>query len=123
MSTRVILVVGLLGVLWIAAVVTMVFRRSVRKSLPFDVPAGVKHVIVDCGTFTRSHFFDWLDREPTLFLIGSEPQRALHPKHVRFVHLPYAAGSEKRESVAFHLWSDTGASLRDLGEVHARALG
>jgi FkbM family methyltransferase len=124
-SIRVVLIT-LLFIFWIAGVVYMVFRGSTRKQLPFDIPAGVKHVVVDCGTFTRSHFFAWLDRDPTLLLIGIEPQprhRELHPKHPRFIHLPYAAGSEARESVAFHVWSDTGASLKDLGDIHARGLG
>jgi FkbM family methyltransferase len=81
---------------------------------------------VDCGTFQKSHFFDWLDKDPTLLLIGIEPQtkrRAAHPKHPRFIHLAYAAGSESRDAVTFHLWSDTGASLKELGAFHANALG
>lgn len=117
------------GLFWIGLIVRSVYTRSVsrvRKELPFIIPEGVTHVIVDCGTFQKSHFFDWLDKEPTLFLIGIEPQpsrRAAHPKHPRFLHLPYAAGSECRESVTFHLWSDTGASLKELGAFHANALG
>jgi FkbM family methyltransferase len=117
------------GLLWIGFVVRSVYARSVsrvRKELPFIIPEGVTHVIVDCGTFQKSHFFDWLDKDPTLLLIGIEPQplrRAAHPKHPRFLHLPYAAGSECRESVKFHLWSDTGASLKELGAFHANALG
>jgi FkbM family methyltransferase len=116
-----------LAVGWIAFVVWLVmFRQRVHKSLPFDIPGGVTHVIVDCGTFQKSHFFDLLDDDPTLLLIGIEPQpkrRALHPKHPRFIHLPYAAGSETRTSVTFHLWSDTGASTKELGAFHANALG
>jgi FkbM family methyltransferase len=117
------------GLLWAGVVVRWMYtRKGVSKalSLPFKIPEGVTHVVVDCGTFQRSHFFDWLDKDPTLFLIGIEPQpkrRAAHPKHARFAHLAYAAGSESRESVTFHLWSDTGASLKELGAFHANALG
>lgn len=119
--TRVLLVAGLI-LLWIAATVYVIIAITTRQTtvkLPFDIPPGVRHVIVDCGTFTRSHFFSWLEKDPSLFLIGIEPQprhRALHPKHPRFVHLPYAVGSEEKEWVEFHIWSDTGASLNKLGK-------
>jgi FkbM family methyltransferase len=118
-----VLLAVVVGLFWICVVVRAAYFRTTGKVLPFTVPAGVTHVVVDCGTFQRSHFFNWLDEDPTLFLIGIEPQPTMHPKHPRFLHLPYAAGSECRDEVTFHLWSDTGASLKELGAVHAKAIG
>lgn len=86
------------------------------------MPPGVRRVVVDCGTYQRSLFFDRLEKEPDLLIIGFEPQpvtRLRHPVHPRMIFVPAAAGSVTR-FVTFNAWSPTGASIKELGVAHKK---
>ena len=97
-----------------------------RKSFPLGdngklrVPKGVTTVIVDCGVNAKSTFWSKMESDPSVLLIGFEAQPAMcaqHPRHERFFLACVAVGKAEA-TVMMSAYSPTGASIKEVGDIH-----